>query len=89
MLPACDRLVVRQVFDLSKSIKLKKQFEEQVKASNPNFNQNTSGKDPEFADFEELSSDKLDLDKKPETPIILQLPKTKETPKDDYDQFFK
>jgi predicted membrane protein len=89
----CYPLVIGWLFAKSliyrKVGKLKQQFEEQVKATNPNFGAQTSGHDPEFADFEELSSDKLDLDKKPETPIILQLPKTKDKPTDDYDHFFK
>jgi predicted membrane protein len=66
--------------------KIKQQFEEQVKAANPNMGTKTA---TEFADFEELSSETLDKNKKQEPPIVLELPKIKEKSKDDYDQFFK
>jgi hypothetical protein len=87
----CYPLVIGWLFAKSliyrKVDKLKQQFEEQVKATNPNLG--SQGTTTEFADFEELSSETLDKMKKKEPPIVLQIPKIKEKPQDDYDQFFK
>jgi predicted membrane protein len=87
----CYPLVIGWLFAKSliyrKVDKIKQQFEEQVKAANPNLE--SKGTTTEFADFEELSSEMLNKSKKEEPPIVLQIPKIKEKPTDDYDQFFK
>jgi Trk-type K+ transport system membrane component len=87
----CYPLVIGWLFAKSliyrKVDKIKQQFEEQVKTANPNLGSNTGT--TEFADFEELSSEMLNKSKKQEPPIIIELPKLKEKPRDDYDQFFK
>jgi hypothetical protein len=87
----CYPLVIGWLFAKSliyrKVDKIKQQFEEQVKATNPNLG--SKGTTTEFADFEELSSEMLDKTKKEAPPIVLQIPKIKEKPQDDYDQFFK
>ncbi len=67
--------------------KIKKEFEAQVSAANPNLG--TKGTTTEFADFEELSSETLDKTRKDTPPIVVQIPKIKEKRTDDYDQFFK
>ena len=90
----CYPLVIGWLFAKSliyrKVDKLKKDFEQQVNATNPNLGSRpTGGTTTEFADFEELSSEILNKSKKQEPPIILEIPKLKEKPKDDYDQFFK
>jgi hypothetical protein len=87
----CYPLVIGWLFAKSliyrKVDKIKQQFEEQVNAVNPNLG--SKGTTTEFADFEELSSEMLNKTKKEEPPIVLQIPKIKDKPTDDYDQFFK
>jgi hypothetical protein len=87
----CYPLVIGWLFAKSliyrKVDKIKQQFEEQVNAVNPN--SGSKGTTTEFADFEELSSEMLNKTKKEEPPIVLQIPKIKDKPTDDYDQFFK
>ena len=88
----CYPLVIGWLFAKSliyrKVDKLKQDFEAQMNATNSNLG---TQQQTEFADFEELSSEKLDKNKpsKEEPPIILEIPKLKERRQDDYDQFFK
>ena len=61
---------------------LKKDMEQQMGTMS-----NTTN-DTQYAEYEELSSD-LDINAKPEKPIILDLPKPKDKTRDDFDQLFK
>lgn len=61
---------------------LKKDMEQQMGTMS-----NTTN-DTQYAEYEELSSD-LDINTKPEKPIILDLPKPKDKTRDDFDQLFK
>jgi uncharacterized membrane protein YciS (DUF1049 family) len=61
---------------------LKKDMEQQMGHTNQ------TQDDTQYTEYEELSSD-LDINKKPEKPIILDLPKPKDKTRDDFDQLFK
>lgn len=61
---------------------LKKDMEQQMGQMN------SSEGNTQYAEYEELSSD-LDINTKPEKPIILDLPKPKDKTRDDFDQLFK
>lgn len=49
---------------------------------------NQTTNDTQYTDYEEISTD-LDINQKPEKPIILELPKPKDKARDDFDQLFK
>jgi hypothetical protein len=61
---------------------LKKDMEQQM--GQMNMGQNNT----QYAEYEEITPD-LDINEKPEKPIILDLPKPKDKLRDDYDQLFK
>jgi predicted membrane protein len=62
-------LMYRKVAQIQKDMKA------QMGQMNQNFNQ--TKQETEFADYEELSSD-LDLNQKPESPTLIELPKSKD-----------
>ena len=49
---------------------------------------NEAQNNTQYAEYEEISTD-LDINEKPEKPIILDLPKPKDKLRDDFDQLFK
>jgi hypothetical protein len=66
--------------------KLQKNMEQQMGALNQT--QNNSQNNTQFTDYEEISSDII-MNKPPEKPVIIELPKPKDKLRDDYDQLFK
>jgi hypothetical protein len=50
---------------------------------------NTAQSNTEYAEYEEIPTDNMDINKKADKPIMLDLPKPKDKLRDDYDQLFK